>query len=287
MVETKQGKEAAPYFSLLRTKCTKDPSVANAAYALSEAANDRGDFRKAAIYLLQYAQHPTASEEIENIQVVMKIVQTLSDGGLVSDARHYVKKAKQVAGKQGENKLERELVYMEGKLAYSAQDWKTAAETFQRYVDVYKVDGIHYEDPFVCRDLAWSILKLARQNNPKPEQLPIDKLRHSEELYNHAFFLIHNLLNNRRTPGQKPGQELTRQYWLIALRLQHVRVYMARAGAGDKEIESTAYTDIHKFVNENQKRIRTESQLWGSFLKVWKIALEKLGENEAKFIKAG
>ena len=147
-----------------------------------------------------------------------------------------------------------------------------------------------YEDPFVCRDLAWSILKLARQNNPKPAQLPIDKLRDSEELYNHAFFLIHNLLNNRRTPGQKPDQELTRQYWLIALRLQHVRVYLARAGAGDpktKVIEVDAYTDIHKFVNENQKRIRTDSQLWSGFLKVWKIALEKLNLNEADHIKAG
>ena len=287
MVETKQGKEAASYFSLLNTKCTKDPSVANAAYALSEAANERGDLRKAAIYLLQYAQHPTASDEVQNIQVVMKIVQTLSDGGLVSDARYYVKKAKQVAGKQGENKLERELVYMEGKIAYSAQDWKTAVETFQRYVDVYKVDGVHYEDPFVCRDLAWAILKLARRNNPKPKALPVGKLRESEKFYNHAFFLIHSLLNNRRTPGQKPDQELTRQYWMIALRLQHVRVYLARAGAGHKEIEVTAYTDIHKFVNENQKRIRTESQLWSGFLKVWKIALEKLKLNEADHIKAG
>ncbi|MCH2585967.1 MAG: hypothetical protein MK138_14490 [Planctomycetes bacterium] len=52
-------------------------------------------------------------------------------------------------------------------------------------------------------------------------------------------------------------------------------------------IEVDAYTDIHKFVNENQKRIRTESQLWSGFLKVWKIALEKLGKNEADHIKAG
>ena len=281
MVETKQGKEAAPYFNLLKSKCPEDPSVANAAYSLSDAADAEGNSRKAAIYLLDYAKHPTAKDEIENIQVVMKIVQTLSDGGLISDARYYVKKAKQVASR-GENKLDRELVYMEGKIAYSAQDWKTAVATFQRYVDVYKVDGVHYEDPFVCRDLAWSVLKLARQNHPKPAALPLPPLRRSEELYNHAFFLIHNLLNNRRTPGKKPDAELTRQYWRIALRLQHVRVYLARAGAGED-----AYTDIHKFVNENQKRIRTESQLWGSFLKVWGEALDKLGKNKSDYIKAG
>ena len=279
MVESDQGKAAAGYFNLLKTRCQKDPSVANAAYALAEDSDDRGDFRKAAIYLLQFAKHPTASEDLKNIDLLMKIVQTLSDGGLISDARHYVEIAKQVGG--GASNLGRELLYMEAKIAYSAQDWAAAVKTFQGYVDEYKVEGVHYEDPFVCRDLAWSILKLARQTHPKPNPLPLDKLKEAEKFYDHAFFLIHSLLNNRRVPGQQADQDMVRQYWRIALRLQHVRVYSARAGGG-----AEAYIDIHKFVNENQKRIRTESQLWASFLKVWQIALKALEKDPAEYIKA-
>ena len=279
MVRAGQGKEAASYFGILSRDCAKEPSVATAAYVLSDDADNAGDSRKAAIYLLQFAEHSTTREEMKDLMMVMKIVKVLSDGGLISDARRYVEKAKEIGG--GASKLGRELLLMEGQIAMSGQDWKTAYNIFQRYVKEYEVKGANYEDPFVCRDLAWATIKLARQAHPKPKLLPLDKLKEAETYYGHAFFLLNNLITNSRVPGQNTDQSLVRDYWQIALRLQQVRYSAGRSG------DAESYNEIHKFVNENQARIRGQSELWSQFLKYWRYALKEMGKDPGEYIKAG
>ena len=268
MVRAGQGKEAGVIYADLRSDCAKDPSVATTAYVLSDDADAAGDSRKAAIYLLQFAEHPSARDEMNDLMMVMKIVKVLSDGRLTSEAKRYVEKAKKIGG--GASKLGRELLLMEGQIAMSGKDWKAAISILARYVKEYEVKGANYEDPYVCKDLAWATIMLARQIHPKPKPLPLDKLKLAEQYYGHAFFLLHNLLNTRRVPNQKPDPVLVRDYWEIALLLQRVRYSAGKVG------DAEAFGEIHKFVNENQGRIRKESELWSQFLKYWELALNKM-----------
>lgn len=284
MVRAGQGKEAGVIYADLRSDCAKEPSVATAAYVLSDDADAAGDSRKAAIYLLQFAEHPSTRNEMNDLMMVMKIVKVLSDGRLTSDAKRYVEKAKKIGG--GASKLGRELLLMEGQIAMSGKDWKAAIAIFQRYVKEYEVKGANYEDPFVCKDLAWATIMLARQIHPKPRPLPLDKLKLAEQYYGHAFFLLHNLINTRRVPNQEPDPALVRDYWKIALLLQKVRYSAGKVG------DAEAFGEIHKFVNENQARIRAESELWSQFLKYWKYALNKMKDagqidDPEKFLKVG
>ncbi len=279
MVRIGQWEEAGTYYRVLSVDCAKEPSVATAAYVLSDAADAAGENRKAALYLLQYAEHSSASAEMGDLNMVMKVVKVLSDGGLVSDAKRFVEKAKKIGG--GANKLGRELLLMEGQIAMSGEDWKGAYEIFTRYVDEFEVKGANYEDPFVCRDLGWATIKLARQAHPKPAALPLDMLLEAEKYYGHSFYLLNNFLTNTRAPGKEPDAALVKDYWAIALRLQQVRISAGRAG--NKE----AYNDIHKFVNEYQGRIRKQSDLWAKFLTYWKYALKQMGKDPQEFIKAG
>ena len=282
MVRAGQGKEAGAIYADLRNDCAKDPSVATAAYVLSDDADAAGDSRKAAIYLLQFAEHPSTRGEINELMLVMKIVKVLSDGGLISDAKRYVEKAKKIGG--GASKLGRELLLMEGQIAMSGKDWKAAIAIFQGYVKEYEVKGVNYEDPFVCKDLAWATIMLARQVHPRPKPLPLDKLKLAERYYGHAFFLLHNLRNVRRSPDQKPDPDLVRDYWKIALLQQRVRHSAGRVG------DAEAFGDIHKFVNENRDRIEEESpELWPQFRKYWEYALNRMKaagqiDNPEKFL---
>ena len=108
----------------------------------------------------------------------------------------------------------------------------------------------------------------------------------AEQYYGHAFFLLHNLINTRRVPNQEPDPALVRDYWEIALLLQKVRYSAGKVG------DAEAFGEIHKFVNENQARIRAESELWSQFLKYWKYALNKMKDagqidDPEKFLKVG
>ena len=279
LVELGEWKESESYYSSLAADCSKEPSVATAAYVLSDAADKDGESRKAALYLLQYAEHPSAAAEMNNLDMVVKVVKVLSDGKLVSEAKRFVEKAKKIGG--GASKLGRELLLMEGDIAMNSQDWKGAYDIFSRYVEDYKVAGANYEDPFVCRDLGAATLKMARQSHPKPAKLPLDMLLEAEKYYGHSFYLLTNYFNNTRAPGQKPDASLVKDYWVIGLRLQLVRIHAGNAG------NEEAFNDIHKFVNEYQVRIREQSDLWSKFLTYWKYALKKMGKDPGEFIKAG
>ena len=108
----------------------------------------------------------------------------------------------------------------------------------------------------------------------------------AEQYYGHAFFLLHNLINTRRVPNQEPDPALVRDYWKIALLLQKVRYSAGKVG------DAEAFGEIHKFVNENQARIRAESELWSQFLKYWKYALNNMKDggqidDPEKFLKVG
>ena len=266
------GGSARHYYISLRDACPNEPATAAAAYALSDDATRRNELNSAGVFMLHYAQHPSTADDLKSPPHLMKVIQVLIDGGLVSDAREYIEKAKQVGG--GEAELGRELLWLEIKIAKSAENWAKVLELGNRYVSRYKVGGDHYEDPYVCIELGWATIKLDRVRQPRGT-LPLKACFDANKFYGHALYLFDAFLRR----GEKVEPQVRRDYWIAALRLMQVKSHIGRND------EKDGYNDIHKFVNENQERIRTQTDLWPYFEKLWLEALKALGRDPSEYLR--
>ena len=272
-VHAKEGEGAYKYYVPLRKSCKDDPAAAAAAYALSDDATDRGDLKRAALFMRHYARHPTTKDDLKDLQLLIKIVQVLTDGGYVSDARDYIEMAKAVGGS---GDLQRVLIWMEMGIAKSAEQWGKVIDLGNKYVEQYRVDGDNYEDPFVCRELGWATLRKARQKR-RTGTLPLDACMNAEKFYNHALYLLDGLMK-KGTPENPVDSSVRREYWLVALRLMQVKSHLGRNDDPD------GYNDIHKFCNENRQRVKKySSKLWTRFEKLWIEALKALDRDPADF----
>lgn len=265
-----KGKTSSSFYALLNRSCKAEAATAAAAYALSDDATARGELKAAGIYMLHYAQHPSTGSDLQDkaaLPLLIKIVQVLSDGGLISDARKYVEMAKAVGGDGGD--LLRVLLWMEAKIAKSAQDWSKVIALLNRYVKEYGVKGDNYEDPFVCQELGWATIKLARLKTRKGT-LPLAACFEANKFYGHALYLLDSFIRRSRERGQGVSSVVSRDYWNVALRLMQINSHIGRNG--DKD----GYNDIHKFVNENKERLTGQPRLRSRFEKLWREALEGL-----------
>jgi hypothetical protein len=191
---------------------------------------------------------------------------------MISDARTYLEMARQI-GEAGQ--LERQLLWLEAMIAKSAKDWDKVRQILERYVEEFKVAGAHYEDPYVCEELAWARIQQARRTTPKGN-LPLDPSVYAKKYYDIALSLLHSAVTRSKTVDP----QLRNDYWRIVSRLMQVNAYVGRNEVLD------GYLDIHKFINESQQRIRKEApDKWPQLKKLWLEALEKLKKNPAEFIK--
>ncbi len=267
--------EGAPaWFSELVKSCSDDPAVPAAAWELSEDAGGRGDSKRAAFYMLQYADHPNTKASLDNLPLVMRIVSVLLEGGLITDARRYVDVAKNIESAEAGD-LERQLVFVDAKIALASKDYDGAIVSLLKYVKEYEVRGAEPEDAYVAQMLGKA--SIARAKVRGKGKVGSGTLQKAEKYYGHAARLLKARVAQPKPPAPP---SVVRDYWRTAYRYLEVKGALARRGDQD------AYEEINMFCNENRYRIEA-SGFGKSFLKIWNRAREKIGKKPIVFSKNG
>jgi tetratricopeptide (TPR) repeat protein len=133
--------------------CKQDPILSYVAFQLSDCFHQSGDTSNAARFASLYQLLPSSAPDFEKLDTVLFVAERLLDGGekFVGGARDLVEKARTLGASEPD--LERQLLYLQGKLSAGETRWDEAIASFQKYEEKFGLDGEDHEDPYVLRDL--------------------------------------------------------------------------------------------------------------------------------------
>ena len=223
------------HFRRLAKACRKEPALAICASALADGFKLQGKPRTAATFTKIYCGHPSSQKELEKIEPLIGVAESLIDGGRVKEAQPFITKAKKLAG-GGNSDLVRRLLVLDAKALASSGRWNEVTARYKEYLEKFKDTlGEHYEDPYVYRSLAEAYVQLAGEP-PK-----LKAVQQADRYYEAACALM------RERMGSVPDdKKIEKTFWRWLLVYLTNKLTLVQAGDGNARRAIVAMVDEYR-----------------------------------------
>lgn len=258
-IALEMGAEAEVTYKPLKSDYPDHISSYYGALQLMEYFRGKGEAEKAAQYILDYASHEKAAEEIKTVGRIMDIVDLLLEAGLLEEAKKWLARAEAIVGDDDSPDGKR-VYFRRAKLSFQEKDYATVITALSTYIKKYGEPKSSEEDgPYILQMLGESHLRQSIAN----KSLKVSGLKLA--LINLAK-AVNGIKDRRDLEDSGERSKAERAYWTWSYLMMFT--YKKLGDAGSKK----AWVKIRRFIVLNKNTNMGGAKLKARFTKLLKEA---------------
>lgn len=263
-IKLDRGAEAEKTYQILKRDFPDHLTSYYGALELTSYFRSIGEDGKAADYILDYASHPRATEELKSLGNIMDIVDLLIEADRIDLAKKWLTEAEgMVSGDATE--AGKRVFYRRAKMAFQEKNYGQVVKSLKDYLDKFgEPPASEADGPYILQLYGEALLRQGASDKNASSRV--------RTLKNALRYLLKAIIavRDRRSLEGSEGTKATRDYWVWSYQVMVTYKLLAQAGL------KQGWVKINEFVTEQEQTSMGGDKLKQKFLELREEARSKI-----------